>query len=87
MADDDEVQFLDYVEQRKLDADKQKELEEKSEMNDYREKIASLQEQNLDTVSYDNNCNYEVLTFNVLFLENSAGNCRLKKQKSKFGSQ
>jgi hypothetical protein len=50
-VDDDEVQFLDFVEQKKLDADKQKELEEISEINDYREKIATLQEQNMDTVS------------------------------------
>lgn len=48
--DDDEVDFLDVIDKAKLDAERKQQLEEKNEMKDFREKVATLQEQNLDKV-------------------------------------
>ncbi|KAF2903113.1 hypothetical protein ILUMI_03074 [Ignelater luminosus] len=46
--DDDEIEFLDLVDRTKLAADRRKNLEEEKELNDYRNRVASLQEKSLD---------------------------------------
>ncbi|KAJ6632973.1 PSME3-interacting protein [Pseudolycoriella hygida] len=46
--DDDEVDFLEVLDKAKIDAERKQQLEEKHEMQDFRQKVASLQEQNLD---------------------------------------
>lgn len=48
--DDDEVEYLSYVDQRKLTEERKKIEEEQQELKDFREKVATLQEQNIDTV-------------------------------------
>lgn len=50
--DDDEVEYLSYVDQRKLTEERKKIEEEQQELRDFREKVATLQEQNIDTVSF-----------------------------------
>ncbi|XP_030763421.1 PSME3-interacting protein [Sitophilus oryzae] len=46
--DDDEIEFLDLVDRTKLAADRKKEIEEEKELNDYRNRVAILQEKSLD---------------------------------------
>lgn len=46
--DDDEIEFLDLVDRTKLAADRRKTLEEERELNDYRNRVASLQEKALE---------------------------------------
>uniref|UniRef100_U5ETC4 FAM192A/Fyv6 N-terminal domain-containing protein n=1 Tax=Corethrella appendiculata TaxID=1370023 RepID=U5ETC4_9DIPT len=46
--DDDEVEFLDIVDKNKLDAERKQQIEEKKELLEFREKVASLQEKRLD---------------------------------------
>ncbi|RZC35542.1 protein FAM192A [Asbolus verrucosus] len=46
--DDDEIEFLDLVDRTKLAADRKKELEEEIELNDYRNRVATLQEKSLE---------------------------------------
>lgn len=46
--DDDEIEFLDLVDRTKLAADRRKTLEEEKELNDYRNRVATLQEKTLD---------------------------------------
>ncbi len=50
--DDDEVDFLEVIDKAKIDAERKQQLEEKNEMQDFRQKVATLQEQNLDKVSF-----------------------------------
>lgn len=50
--DDDEVDFLEVIDKAKIDAERKQQLEEKHEMQDFRQKVATLQEQNLDKVSF-----------------------------------
>lgn len=45
--DDDEIEFLDLVDRTKLAADRRKTLEEEHELNDYRNRVATLQEKAL----------------------------------------
>lgn len=42
--DDDEIEFLDLVDRTKMAADLKKNLEEQKELDDYRNRVASLQE-------------------------------------------
>lgn len=46
--DDDEVEFLDLVDQNKMNAERRAQLEEAKEMSDFRQKVASLQEKRMD---------------------------------------
>ncbi|KAF7266440.1 hypothetical protein GWI33_020233 [Rhynchophorus ferrugineus] len=46
--DDDEIEFLDLVDRTKLAADRKKEIEEQKELNDYRNRVAILQEKSLE---------------------------------------
>ncbi|KAJ8979758.1 hypothetical protein NQ317_004745 [Molorchus minor] len=46
--DDDEIEFLDLVDRTKLEADRKKELEEERELNDYRNRVAILQEKSIE---------------------------------------
>lgn len=46
--DDDEIEFLDLVDRTKIAADRRKELEEEQELNDYRNRVATLQEKALE---------------------------------------
>lgn len=46
--DDDEIEFLDLVDRTKLAAERKKNLDEERELNDYRNRVASLQEKSLD---------------------------------------
>lgn len=46
--DDDEIEFLDLVDRTKLEADRKKEIEEELELNDYRNRVAILQEKSIE---------------------------------------
>lgn len=46
--DDDEVEFLDLVDRSKLEEERKKSIEEAREMADFRNKVATLQEQSLE---------------------------------------
>lgn len=46
--DDDEIEFLDMVDRTKLEADRKKEMEEERELNDYRNRVAILQEKSIE---------------------------------------
>lgn len=46
--DDDEIEYLDLVDRTKLAAEQRKNLDEERELNDYRNRVASLQEKCLD---------------------------------------
>lgn len=46
--DDDEIEFLDLVDRTKLAAERKKTLDEERELNDYRNRVATLQERSLD---------------------------------------
>lgn len=46
--DDDEIEFLDLVDRTKLAADRKKNMEEEKELNDYRNRVATLQEKSLE---------------------------------------
>lgn len=46
--DDDEVEFLDLVDRSKLEEERKKSAEEAREMADFRNAVASLQEQSLE---------------------------------------
>lgn len=46
--DDDEVEFLDLVDQKKMEEERKKNLEEEKEMRDFKAAVASLQEKSLD---------------------------------------
>lgn len=48
--DDDEINFLDIVDQAKLDAEKRQQLQEDCELHEFRERVATLQEQSIDKV-------------------------------------
>lgn len=46
--DDDEIEFLDLVDRTKLAVERKKTLDEERELNDYRNRVASLQEKSMD---------------------------------------
>uniref|UniRef100_A0A182K3K9 FAM192A/Fyv6 N-terminal domain-containing protein n=1 Tax=Anopheles christyi TaxID=43041 RepID=A0A182K3K9_9DIPT len=46
--DDDEVEFLDLVDKNRMQAERQAQLEERKELNEFRAKVATLQEKRLD---------------------------------------
>lgn len=46
--DDDEVEFLDLVDQKKLEMEQLKKIEEREELLDYRRKVEILKESSLD---------------------------------------
>ncbi|XP_052563868.1 PSME3-interacting protein isoform X2 [Culex pipiens pallens] len=46
--DDDEVEFLDLVDKNKINAERQAHIEEQKEMNEFRQKVATLQEKRLE---------------------------------------
>lgn len=48
--DDDEVDFLSIVDQAKMDAERRQQIEENKEMRDFRERVATLQENTIDQV-------------------------------------
>lgn len=48
--DDDEVEFLDLVDKNRMNAERQAQLEERKELNEFRAKVATLQEKRLDEV-------------------------------------
>lgn len=48
--DDDEVDFLDVVDKAKSVAEQKQQQEEKNELRDFREQVASIQERNMDNV-------------------------------------
>lgn len=49
--DDDEINFLDIVDKAKLNAERQQAMQEYSELSEFRQRVASLQEQTVDKVS------------------------------------
>lgn len=59
--DDDEVDFLDIIDRAKMAAEKKKQLEENSELNEFRQRVASLQEKSIDDVSIE--LHYEFSSF------------------------
>uniref|UniRef100_A0A182J8K5 FAM192A/Fyv6 N-terminal domain-containing protein n=1 Tax=Anopheles atroparvus TaxID=41427 RepID=A0A182J8K5_ANOAO len=46
--DDDEVEFLDLVDKNRMHAERQAHIEEQKELNEFRAKVATLQEKRLD---------------------------------------
>lgn len=46
--DDDEVEFLDLVDQKKLEAEQLKNLQEQQELSDFRKKVQKLKENSID---------------------------------------
>lgn len=46
--DDDEIDFLDLVDQKKLEAERNKTIDEERELLDYRNRVANLQEQSME---------------------------------------
>lgn len=48
--DDDEINFLDIVDKAKLDAEKQKQIQDQNEMLEFRQRVATLQEQSIEQV-------------------------------------
>lgn len=46
--DDDEIGFLDFIDQTKMKAERRQQLEEENEMEEFRKKVASLQEKSID---------------------------------------
>lgn len=46
--DDDEIEFLDLVDRTKLAAERKKNIDEERELNEYRNRVATLQEKSLD---------------------------------------
>lgn len=48
--DDDEINFLDIVDKAKLEAEKRQQIQDKNELLEFRERVASLQEQTIDKV-------------------------------------
>lgn len=48
--DDDEINFLDIVDKAKMDAEKRQQLQEDNELSEFRERVATLQEQSIDKV-------------------------------------
>ena len=53
--DDDEIDFLELVDRTKLAADRKKTLEEEKELNDYRNRVATLHQQEMDQKIYTDN--------------------------------
>lgn len=53
--DDDEVDFLDIVDKAKMDAEKKQQIEEDNELMEFRQRVATLQEQSIDQVRADGN--------------------------------
>lgn len=48
--DDDEVQFLELVDQNKIDAEKKQIQDERKELQEFRDRVATLQEETADKV-------------------------------------
>lgn len=46
--DDDEADFLEYVDKAKIDMERKKRLEEAQELNEFRSKMAEIREQELN---------------------------------------
>lgn len=53
--DDDEIDFLELVDRTKLAADRKKTLEEEKELDDYRNRVATLHQQEMDQKIYTDN--------------------------------
>lgn len=49
--DDDEVDFLDIIDKARSDAEKKQQMEENNELLEFRQRVASLQENAIDQVS------------------------------------
>lgn len=49
--DDDEINFLDIVDKAKLEAEKQQHIQEQNELSEFRQRVASLQEQSIEQVN------------------------------------
>lgn len=52
--DDDEVDFLDVIDKAKSVAERKQQQEELNELQDFRQKVASMQEQSQDDVNASN---------------------------------
>lgn len=50
--DDDEVDFLEIVDKAKSDAERRQQLEEKNELLEFRQRVATLQEKSIDQVYF-----------------------------------
>lgn len=50
--DDDEINFLDIVDKAKLDAERKLQMQDDSELAEFRERAATLQEQTIDKVMH-----------------------------------
>lgn len=48
--DDDEINFLDIVDKAKLNAERQQLMQEQNDMNEFRQRVTTLQEQTIDKV-------------------------------------
>ncbi|KAK9880492.1 hypothetical protein WA026_011733 [Henosepilachna vigintioctopunctata] len=52
--DDDEIEFLDFIDRTKLETDRLKELEEAKELNDFRNRVSILQQKKMEDVIREN---------------------------------
>jgi hypothetical protein len=50
VLDDDEADFLDYVDKVRMDEERQKRLEEAKELSEFRTKVAEIRDQNMDAM-------------------------------------
>lgn len=68
--DDDEVDFLSIVDQAKMDAERRQQIEDNKEMRDFRERVATLQENTIDQVCVARASDYHLLElpFRVVFI-------------------
>lgn len=84
--DDDEVDFLEVIDKAKIDAERKQLLEEKHEMQDFRQKVATLQEQNLDKVSLMIGCLIDERHIQNCFVfpENSVGSFSIEGYKNQY---
>lgn len=66
--DDDEINFLDIVDKAKLDAEKQKLIQDKNEMLEFRQRVASLQEQTIEQVHVKSSKLHEIIQINFEYV-------------------
>lgn len=88
---DDEVQFLDQVDQQKMDAERQQHKNDENELREYRERVKDLQEKSIDLVSLKSTLFFQIfvrlLPFFLEFIQllSSTGFiCRLFVRASLF---
>lgn len=90
--DDDEVDFLEVIDKAKMDAERKQQLEEKHEMQDFRQKVATLQEQNLDKVSLsfimnDRRTSHNIFIFFKQKIQSEVSQTKITKTNSRLSQK